>query len=179
MADAFLIVDVPAQATLIGGLTARHPGCTLDLLGRPVVEDARHYYDLDYRVCNVPPEGKADLEAHEDEVYDQFETIAYDPEQRTWAIRARVPVENIRSEGLRFIAGLFGLAPMPWLRFADGIGQARLKPGRPEAIAQIAETLSERLRSIGVDNPVRVETGDWTQRFAARIQEAGWSHPSP
>lgn len=179
MGDAFLIVDVPAHATLIGGLTARHPGCTLDLLGQPLVEDARHYYDLDYRIRNVPPEGKAELEAHKDEVYDRFETIDYDEDEQTWSVRARVPVENIRSEGLRFIAGLFGLAPMPWLRFEDGIGQARLKPGRPEAIAQIAETLSDRLRSIGVENPVRVETGQWAARFDARVNEAGWSHPAP
>ncbi len=171
--EAFLVVDVPAHETLIGGLTARHPGCVLDLLGRPIVEDAQHHYDLHYQIRGVTPEGKAELEAQKDEVYERFETLSYDEEAGTWDVRALVPVENIRSEGLRFIAGLFALAPMPWLRFEGGVAQARLKPGRPEAIAQVAETLTARLRSIGVDNEVRVEDG-WSQRFAQRVADAGW-----
>ncbi len=171
---AFVVVDIPSRETLIGQLTMRDPGCTVDLLGRPEVHAGEHSYQLHYIIRNVTPGGKAEMEAHLDEVYSKFDTLSYDEGAGTWIVYCEVPVANIRSPGLRFVAGLFGLAPMPWILFQDGVGQARLLPGREEGVARVAETMAARLGSAGIQAEPRVEMGDWFERFQERIVEAGW-----
>ncbi len=174
MARAFVVIEVPSQETLIGQMTMREPGCTVDLLGRPEVHAGEHMYQLHYVVRGVSPESKATMEAKMPEVYSRFETLAYEEGAQTWTVSCEVPVANIRSPGLRFIAGLFGLAPMPWIIFRDGVAHARLLPGREEAIVHVAESLAKRMHSVGIDAEPRVEIDDHFEHFQARIVDAGW-----
>ncbi len=174
VARAFVVVDIPSQETLVGQMTLGDAGCTVDLLGRPEVHAGEHSYQLHYIMHNVTPALKAETEAHLHQIMSKFETLAYDEEAGTWTAYGEIPVANIRSPGLRFVAGLFGLAPMPWLLFRSGIAQARLLPGRPEDVARVAETLATRLQGVGLDVEPRVEIDGWHEQFMARIEAAGW-----
>ncbi len=174
MPRGFVVIDVPADETMIGQLSAQEPGCTIDMLGRPDVHAGEHLYQLHYVVRNVSPEAKQAFEDRVRERYSKFETLDYDADARTWTVYGEVPVANIMAPGLRFVAGLFGMAPMPWILFENGMGHARLLPGREDGLARVAETLAARMASAGIDAVPRVEIGDLFEQFEARVELAGW-----
>ncbi len=168
--EAAIVVEVPAEQTLIGALTLDVKGCQVDLLGRPRLTEEGHAYELHLLITGHTPAARAGMEARLGEVYTSFTTVRENP----WEVRCVVPVENIRSPGLRFIAGLFALAPMPWLVFRQGIAHARLvSPHDPEEVVRL---LHDRLTSAHAVTEPRVEL-DWIDHFRKRIGQAAWEVP--
>ncbi len=170
MGDAsFVTFAVPAENTKVGGLTKQVPGCVVDLVGQPIIRDQGHAYLLHYFVRGLPPQAKDAMVAEMGSVYEAFEELAWDPEGGLWEVRGVVPVGNIRSSGLRFVAGLFGLVDAPWVCFKDGLAHVRLHARIPAALPGLVEQVDAKREKFGLTAPPAIERLDGSE-YQARIE---------
>lgn len=152
---AFLVVDVPAEGTVLGGLTHEVPGLEVDLVGRPDTSGPTHCYVLDYIIGPISVQQREEVAARLEPLYEEF--VAKDAGQGRWHVRGRVALEKIHVPALRLVAGLYGLTQAPWLVLREGRARATLRP-RDEASAEmLAALVRARMAQLRVDGNVWLE----------------------
>lgn len=156
----FLVFDVPAEHTRVGALVQRCPGCRVDVVGKPLIREEGHAYLLHYVFTGVDEATRLAVLREMGDVNEELQTVDWDPETGVWEVRGIIAVENIKSLGLRFVAGLFGLVQVPWILFEEGKAHVRLFPREAGLMPSLAEAVDARMASWGLDGHPRMEALD-------------------
>lgn len=159
----FLVFEVPAEDARLDAIARQCPGCRVDVVGKPLIREEGHAYLLHYVVTGVDGATRMAMLRELGKVNEEIQTVVWDEAAGVWEMRGIIAVENIHSQGLRFVAGLFGLIQAPWMLMQDGKVSVRLFPREAALMPDLAEAVDARMATLGIEGHPRVEDLDLAQ----------------
>lgn len=154
----FVIVEYPMPDTPLSGFTARHPGCTIDLISEPPVDAGAERLHPSVVLVKGAPKPELDrlLERLQD-VYDHVETIERDDVRGFWMGRMRLRESAyVHSPGARVVTQFQHRYGAPWTHLEHGLVHLRAKVNDPAQGELLADQMRRFFDKEGVEAQVEV-----------------------
>jgi hypothetical protein len=154
----FVVAEYPQGDTPLAGATARFPGCTVDLLSQPFVEErGERLHPSVVLVKGLPAPDLSALLARLAKVYDSLETVERDDVRQVWLGRMRLKESvYMRNPGAAVITQFQHRFGAPWCHIENGVMYVRARVNDPAHGDLLADQMRRFFAKAGVDAQVEV-----------------------
>lgn len=155
----FVIAECPAGDTPLAGFTARNPGCSIDLISEPAVDEpgrGRVHPTLAL-VRGAEPRALDGLLARLAKVYDRIEPIERDDARRSWLGRMRLrEAAYTHDPGMRVLTAFQHRYGAPWTHLEAGVVHLRARVPDAAGADVLADQMRRYFQKEGVEAQVEV-----------------------
>ena len=154
-----MVAEYPQGDTPLAGATARFPGCTVDLISQPLVEEGgERLHPSVVLIKGMPPQDLSALVARLAKVYDHVETVERDDLRQSWLGRMRLRESvYLRNPGAAVITQFQHRFGAPWCHIESGVMYVRAKVNDPAHGDLLADQMRRFFGKAGVDAQVEIQ----------------------